>query len=245
MKQQRLFFTLAAILTFLTFQSCAKSDTNALQEAQYCLNKATAAGARACVAGIASNTTAYSNSLKCAAIFISEGFGSATSLATALDSINSPGTCPGGCSSTVNAMSSFKFVSGGTLTAPERAVNNATAAEAFTACTASNVKSYVTISSLFKIGTLASMIVYSTNGGSAPPTAADLEIAIGSMDNATMGDLVITTSAAVCSDTTNATDATKTYCAELANALASPTATPAGIGACMKGKLADPTFVCT
>ena len=246
MKMHRIFLTVTAALALFTFQSCQKSDTNALQEAQYCLNKASAGTAKACVAGIASNVSAYSKSLKCAAIFISEGFGSASSLATALDSINSaaPGGCAGGCSSTINTMSTFKFSSGGITTPAERAVNNATAADAFAECSASGVKSYVTISSLFKIGTLTSMIAYGLNGP-ATPTAAELETAIASMDNATVGDLVITTSAAVCADTTNASAATKAYCAELATALASPTATPAGIGACMKAKLANPAAVCT
>lgn len=244
MKTNRFFLTVTAALAVFTFQSCQKSDTNALQEAQYCLNRASASEARACVAGIASNTTAYSSSLKCASIFISEGFGSAASLATALDSINSPapGGCTGGCSSTINTMSTFRFTSSGTTTGPQRDANNATAADAFAECSASGVKSYVTISSLFKIGTLASMIAYGTT---ATPTVADIENAIATMDDATMGNLVITTSAAVCTNTTDASDATKAYCAELATALASPTATAAGIGACMKAKLANPAAVCT
>ncbi len=243
MKMHRLFFTVTAALSVFTFQSCQKSDTNALQEAQYCLNRASAGEARSCVAGIASNTSAYSSSLKCAAIFISEGFGSANSLATALDSINSPppGGCAGGCSSTVNTMSTLRFTSSGVSTLAERNANNAIAADAFSECSASGVKSYVTISSLFKIGTLASMIAY---GVTASPTTADLETAIGTMDDATMGNLVITTSAAVCGDTTNATDSTKAYCAELAAALASPAGTPASIGACMKLKLATPGANC-
>lgn len=241
MKMHRLFLTVTAALTFMTFQSCQKSDTNALQEAQYCLNKASSGQARGCVAGIASNTSAYSKSLKCAAIFISEGFGSASSLATALDTINTPGTCPGGCSSTVNAMATFNFKSAGVTLPAERAANNVTAADAFSECSGSGVKSYVTISSLFKIGTMTSMIAYGLNGPGAAPTPAQLEIAIAAMDDATVGSLVITTSAAVCADTTNASDATKTYCAELAVALASPTGTPASIGACMKAKLANPS----
>lgn len=243
MKMPRIFFTVTAALTIFTFQSCQKSDTNALQEAQYCLNKASAGEAKACVAGISSNTTAYSSSLKCAAIFISEGFGAASALATALDSINSPGTCPGGCSSTVNALTTFKFASAGTATPTQRAANNTTASEAFVECSASGVKSYVTISSLFKIGTLTAMIAFPTIVG-VTPTAAELEAAIATLDNATIGDLVIITSAAVCADTTNASNATKAYCAELATALASPTATPAGIGACMKAKLANPAAIC-
>lgn len=226
-------------LALTTFSSCQKSDTNALQEAQLCLNKATPANAKACVASIASNTTSFANSLRCSSIFISEGYGAANAFVSALDSINTTGTCGGGCSSTVNALTTFKFSSAG-VTPQGIITNNATAAEAFTVCSASNVKAYTTISSLFKLGTLAAMAAGLTN-----PTPNDIKAVLATLPAATLGDLVITTSATVCADTTGASAATKAYCAELAKALASPTATPAGIGACLKAKLDNPAAVCT
>ncbi|MEK6628146.1 MAG: hypothetical protein AABY53_05930, partial [Bdellovibrionota bacterium] len=81
--------------------------------------------------------------------------------------------------------------------------------------------------------------------GLSNPTATELETAIGTLDAATLGDLVIATSAAVCTNTTDASEETKKYCAEMAAALAAPTSTPAGVGACLKAKLADPAAVCT
>ena len=238
MKISKLIFSLTATLAFITFQSCQKSDLNNLQEAQFCLNKATAGTAKACVTSIASNTTSYANSLRCSAIFISEGYGAANAFATALETMNSPGTCTGGCSSTVSALGTFKFTSAG-VTAQGQIDNNATAAEAFTVCSASGLKSYTTIGSLFKIGTLAAMAAGLTN-----PTPDQIEAAIGGLSAQTLGELVITTSAAVCTDTTNASSATKTYCAELAAALTSPAGTPASIGACLKLKLATPGTAC-
>lgn len=240
MNVQKLFFALSLLIAFTGFQSCQKSNTNALQEAQYCLNKASASEAKACVAGIASDVSSYASSLKCASIFISEGYGSASSLATALESMNTAGTCAGGCSPSVNALTTFKFNSAGVATPADRATNNANATEAFTVCNNSKVKSYTTISSLFKIGTLAAMAV-----GVANPTADEIKGVLNSLDNATVGDLVISTTATVCADTTNASTATIAYCKELTAAMASPTATPAGIGACMKLKLETPTATCT
>lgn len=238
MKSFRLTLLAAMTLALTTFSSCQKSDTNALQEAQLCLNKATPAMAQACVAGIASNTTSFANSLRCSSIFISEGYGAANAFVNALDSINTTGTCGGGCSSTVNALTTFKFSSAG-VTAQGIIDNNAKAAEAFAVCSASNIKAYTTISSLFKIGTLAAMLAGVTN-----PTPDQIKTQISNLPAATLGDLVITTSATVCADTTKASAATKAYCTELAAALASPAATPTSIGACLKLKLVTPGTPC-
>lgn len=239
MKIRQLFFALTATLTFTTFQSCSKSDTNALQEAQYCLNKAAAADAKACVAGIAANTTSYSNSLKCAAIFISEGYGSASSLATSVDTLKNPTGCGGGCSATVDAAAAFNFHSSGSTT--PNATDLATAAEAFSVCNASNVKFYAQISSLFQLGTITANIA-----GTSTPSPAAVKAALTTADATTLGNLVLTTHASVCTDVTNASDATKAYCTELSSTLtkSSSQTDPAIIGACLKLLLATPGTNC-
>ena len=242
MKISKLIFSLTTCLVFITFQSCQKSDISNLQEAQFCLNKATAGTAKTCVAGIASNTTSYANSLRCSAIFISEGYGAANAFAAALETMNSPGTCTGGCSSTVSALTTFKFTSAGVTTAEQKASNNATAAEAFTACSSSGLKSYTTISSLFKIGTLTAMIV-----GNATLDADAIKNALtnSALSSATLGAIVTTTYASVCADTTNASAATKSYCTELNSTITkSPSTTPEAIGACLKILLANPAANC-
>lgn len=234
----RLFFTVTAALSVFTFQSCQKSDTNALQEAQYCLNRASAGEARSCVAGIASNTSAYSNSLKCASIFISEGYGTAASLASSVDTLKNPSGCSGGCSATVDAAAAFNFHKSGVTTSD--ATDMATAAEAFSICNASGVKFYAQISSLFQIGTLTANVA-----GTQTPTPLQVEAALAAVDPATLGNLVLTTHASVCSDLTNASDATKAYCAELSATLTASNSTdPAVIGACLKLKLATPGAAC-
>lgn len=219
---------MTAALASTTLFSCAKSDTDALQNAQLCLNKATPGTAEACVTGIASNTTAFASSLRCSAIFISQGYNTPSSFLNAIDAINSPETCTGTCSSTINALTTFHFSS------------STAATQAFSECSASGVKFYTQLSSLFKIGTEAQIIAGVTN-----PTADQIQTAIATIPDATMGQIVITTYNSTCTDLTSASDSTKKYCAELKTAIEAPTATQAGIGACLKAKLANPAATCT
>ncbi|MBY0554406.1 hypothetical protein K2P97_07750 [bacterium] len=229
MKNYKLLIALTATLASTTLFSCAKTDTDALQSAQACLNNAAPSAAEACVSGISSNSSAFASSLRCSAIFISQGYNTPSSFLNAIDAINSPETCSGGtCSSTVNALVSFNFTT------------NLAATQAFNECSASGVKFYTQLSSLFKIGTEAKIL-----SGFANPTAQQIADAIGTISDTTMGQIVTTTYSSVCTDLTSASDATKKYCAELKAAIEAPTSTTAGIGACLKAKLANPAAVCT
>lgn len=230
MNNYKIVLALTAALAITTFSSCQKTQTDELQNAQLCLNTAAPSAAQACVAKIASNTTAYASSLRCSAIFISEGYNTPSSFLNAIEAINSPETCTGTCSSTVNALTTFHFST------------DLLAAQAFTECGASGVKFYTQLSSLFKIGTAAFVILGSPG---TTPTADDIAGAIATIPDATMGEIVINTYASVCTDLTSASDATKSYCAELKVAIEAPTATTAGIGACLKAKLANPVPACT
>lgn len=247
---QKLILALVMALALVGLQSCQKSELTDLQEAQYCLNTSSAANAKDCVSKIAANTSSFANSLKCSAIFISEGFGTPSSFLTALESINSPESCTGTCSSTVNALNALKFTqSGDVTTVAGRAANNATAAEAFTACSQSNVKFYAQISSLFKIGTLTAMLAHATSGLTANPTQDQIKAELANLPPETIGEIVISTSAAVCGNITADTPAaTKKYCDELAVALAAPSAaggSATAIGTCLKLKLENPAATCS
>ena len=96
------------------------------------------------------------------------------------------------------------------------------------------------IASLFKIGTFAANIAYQTNGG-VTPTPDQIEASIASLPDADMGALATQTYGATCQDTTNASDSTKKYCAELGVAV-NGGGTQAQVGACLKAKLANPAF---
>lgn len=233
---------LAAALLILS--SCQKSEVNDLQEAQSCLNTAPAASARSCVDKIANDTSPAANSLKCSAIFISEGYGTAASFVDAIESINGTSGCTSGCSSTVNALNALSFKSGDVAgDANARTKNNQTAAEAFDVCSKANVKFYTQISSLFKIGTEVSMLAYAAGIGGTQPTEDEIKAQISQMDAEPLGQLVTTTYNSACQDTTNASDATKKYCDELQTAIAGYT-TNTQIGNCLKIKLEDPNGVC-
>lgn len=215
--------SLAALMLTFTFQSCQKGELTELHTAQLCLNTASAGAARACVTSIASNTTEYANSLRCSAIFISEGFSTPAQFINALNAINGSG-CGGGCSPTLNALGTLNFGS-----------NSTVANEAFTTCSKSGVKFYTQISSMFKMGTLAVIAA-----GVSNPTASQIETNLGTMPSSELGELATTAHASVCSDLTNASNETKQYCNDLSVALLAGSSSTA-IGDCLKARLADPT----
>ncbi len=234
------------IPTLLIFSSisCKKSELEDLKNAQICLNTSPAAEARTCVASLSGDNSELANALKCSAVFISEGFGTPTSLLSALDQINNAsGSCTGGCSSSIDAMLALNFDSGDLSQVADRNANIATANEAVGFCTASGIKIYSQISSIFKIGTDLSMLAYATSGGAAI-VANDLQAEIANLNNADLGNLVLTTYASACNGSAESqADSTAEYCAELSTAIGGSTSATI-VGNCMKIKLDDPNAVC-
>ena len=230
------------LTTVLALASCQKTSTDNLKETQLCLNNSAPSEARACLDKISSDSSAQANKLRCAGIFISEGFNSPASFTTALDQINGSGSCTGGCSSTIDAMNSFNFHSGDNSDVTNREHNLAVSLEAFNYCSAAETNIYMQISSIFRIGTLAAMTAYATTNG-ATPTVDQIKTAVGSLSNSDVGAIVMTTYTTSCQNLTTASDATKKYCAELETAVNGGT-TEDAIGACLKKKLADPAATC-
>ncbi|MFZ3230387.1 MAG: hypothetical protein WA160_09290 [Pseudobdellovibrio sp.] len=229
----------------IAFCSCQKSSINDLQDAQLCLDKSVPASAKQCVEKIASDTSENGYKLKCAAVFISEGFNSPASFTSALDQIKSPTSshgCTGSCSSTLAVMNSFNFSSGDNTQASNRLKNNNTAAEAFSYCSLSGVKIYEQISSLFKLGTMLTMLTPAVTAGGVP-TVAQLQAAVSSLPPADVGAIVMTTYQSTCLNLTGASDSTKQYCAELGTAVAGGT-TETAIGTCLIAKLNNPSATC-
>ncbi len=233
--------TIATSFLFSCQKASSKDD---LKEAQLCLNSSAPAEARGCLTKIASDVSATAYKLRCAAVFISEGFNTAASFTDALDKLKNPGSCSGGCSSTVNAINSLNFHKGTSLNtdAPARQRNIDVATEAYTYCSLADTNIYQQISSIFRIGTLASMAAYQVTGG-ATPTEDDIKTAIGTLPDATLGSIAVSTYNGSCTDVTNASDSTKAFCTELGIAVNSKSG-DAAIGACFKYKLANPTLNC-
>lgn len=238
----------AFIILVFSLVSCQKNDTDLMQEAQACLNNSPASQARSCVSQISSVSTPAAFKLKCAAIYISEGFGAASSLITALNKINDNGAsgCTGNCSSTIAVMHSFKFSSGDNSQPSNRTRNLATADEAVTTCGQTGSKAYVQISSLFKLGTLASMTAYATPGGvaGAEPTEDEIKAAVASLSNDDVGTIAATTYQITCIGNENPSDATVKLCTELETAIGTHGTNYTAIGDCLKHKLVDTTYVC-
>ncbi len=247
--KKTLITTAIALLTTALF-SCQKSATENLKDAQLCLNSSAPADARGCLSKIESDTSALANKLRCSAVFISEGFNTPASFISALDKLNSPGTCGTGCSSTVNAVTALSFKSGNNVGGSAAAVasrqrNLDVSAEAYTYCEQSETPIYFQISSLFRIGTLASMTAYSVTGvAGTTPTETEIKTALGALPAADLGAIAIATYQATCQNIANASDSTKTYCAQLAATQGSGSGSATDVGICFKLKLNDPNAVC-
>ena len=164
--------------------------------------------------------------------------------------MNTPtGTCGGGCSSTVNAVTALSFKSGNNVGLTQAAIdsrkrNNDVAAEAYSYCQLSETPIYFQISSLFKIGTLASMFAYGSNGLTGTPTTDQIKMALGQLQPAELGAIAIATYQASCQNIENASDSTKTYCAELAAAQTSGNGSATAVGTCFQIKLNNPAAAC-
>jgi hypothetical protein len=241
-------FRLKQIILFsilATMFSCAKSDKNDLKEAQICLDNSAPSEARACLSKISSNESPQAYKLRCAAVFISEGFNTSSSFIAALDKLTNPsGGCTTTCSSTVAAISALTFKNANNANAADRSRSNAAADEAFSYCSLAETNIYMQISSLFKIGTSTANSAYVAMGGAATgatPTADQIQTALGTLNNTDMGNLAVATYGATCQDTSKASDSTKAYCAQL-GASVKGGGTTDQIGACLKGKLANPSY---
>ncbi len=229
------------LIAVLAFTSCQKSSVEDLQDAQLCLNTVAPASAKGCVAKIASDTSPTANKLRCAAVFISEGYGSTSSFVTAIESLKTPGTCTGGCSSTVNAVTALSF--GNNAIIANRAVSLATSDDAFNYCTLSGVPLYQQISALFRLGTLASVQAHIAGSG-ATPTSTEIKTALGTLLPADLGAIAISTYAGSCQNLNASSDSTKSFCADLAIATAAGDKSPTAVGICFKSKLAGTTTGC-
>ncbi len=227
----------AFVIMTCAFYSCAKSEKNDLKETQLCLNTAAPAQAIACTDKIASNNSAQAYKLRCAAVFISEGYNTPSSFIDALDKINAGGGCSGTCSSTVAAISALTFKNANNANAADRARSSASASLAFSYCGQSETPIYMQISSLFNLGTLAANQAYAL--GTTNPTETDIKNALATLPAADLGNIASSTYNSTCMDIEKASDSTKKYCAQLSSAV-----TPGGgadaIGTRLKALLAAP-----
>lgn len=238
------------LLLSFAFMSCQKNDTDLLQEAQSCLNDSPSSEARNCVSKISSINSPAAYKLRCAAIYIHEGFGAASSLINGLNEMNNPsggGGCSGSCSSTFAVINNFNFDSGDNLDPANQARNIATANEAVETCALTESKAYIQVSSLFKIGTMAKMSAFASLIAPTPgqePTPSEIQAALSGLPAAEIGELATTTYNLACTNNSNPSDSAQKYCAELSESISSYGSNFSAIGSCLLGKIDDENHVC-
>ncbi len=247
---KKILIAAALIITTTSLFSCQKSATENLKDAQICLNTSAPAEVRGCLSKIEGDTSALAYKLRCSAVFISEGFNTPASFITALDSLKTPTGCGGTCSSTVSAVTALSFDSGNNAGPSAPAVANRqrnldVSVEAYNYCELSETPIYFQISSLFRIGTLASMTAFSVTGvAGTAPTETEIKAALTALPNDQLGAIAIATFEATCQNLETASDSTKTYCAELAAAQSSGDGSANDVGVCFKAKLNNPAAAC-
>lgn len=240
----------ALLLLSFVVMSCQKNETDLLQEAQSCLNDSPSSEARNCVSKISSINTPASYKLRCAAIYIHEGFGAASALINGLNEMNNPsggGGCSGSCSPTFAVINNFNFHSGDNLDPANQARNIATANEAVETCALTESKAYIQVSSLFKIGTMAKMSAFGALVAPTPgqePTPAEIQAALTALPPAEIGELATTTYNLACASNLNPSDSAKKYCDELSESISTHGSNFSAIGSCLLGKIDDENFVC-
>lgn len=238
--------------TFL-FLGCQKSEKDALQSAQLCLNNATPENARSCVDKISDLYSPNAQKLKCSAIYLAEGFGTASQIITLLDSLdsNAGSQCnTGNCSPTLAVITELSFKNGDNSIIANRDKNLSLAEEAMATCSNTGFKSYVQISSLFKIGTMAAMQAY-TLRDLVPPLNPNDPISIDEVKDAVadlppqeLGKIAYDAYHMVCAGNISPTSSTQDYCNELNKAMSNYGDNYNSIGQCLIQILQDSQATC-
>lgn len=151
----------------LGLAGCEETDADKIGDAQFCLDKATAATAQSCLDKIEGIETAGANVVRCSAGFMTEGFTDAARLIDAIDQLESGGDGASGLMSLL----AFRSKSSGAL-------NKAFVDEVFGFCEKSGQGSLVKLGTLAKAATTLAAISIPTLSNSTPLTANDIKDAI-------------------------------------------------------------------
>lgn len=250
---------LLTLIVSLMQPGCGEKDRDKLGDAQNCLDKSAPSTAKACMDKISGNESAAAYTLRCASVFIAQGFDKPDRYISAFDQLNQNPTCPGGCSSTLGLMQVLSFSANGSGlgNATQRNANLADSAEAFNYCQKSGSQSYYLLSSIVRSATILNMSAAALGlGGGGTPTQAELEaaaaaIAAGNVavtDIATpavVGAIVTSTYETSCANAQNQSADQLKLCTELSTAIsASPSQSADDIGACILKKWQNPAATC-
>lgn len=211
----------AVFVPFLAFGlvNCSgKKDADKVADAQACLNSAVASTAADCTSKVEGLTTAGANSVRCAAIFIQQGFSNPATIASVANTAKS-GT---GTSSTTAVMGAFAFRA---LSTPLDNYNQSN--QALAVCADSGSKGLAFLATTASIATTANYLSSVTAGctGSSDVTAAlsCLKGADNATADAAVGTVVVSAYQSSCTGTTSG--ANQEFCTQFAAATAGCAAT--------------------
>ncbi len=157
-------------LALLTTSGCGtKTNGDKVKEAQQCLNTSTPASAPDCLEKITGLESEAAYLIRCAALFIQQGFATPATIATAADSLKGGSST----SSTAAAMTVLAFNS-----SSSQATNYTNSNLAVTYCTLSKSKGLTMLASLAQMATAAN---YVKNTISACTAAADMNAQLACM----------------------------------------------------------------
>ena len=210
---------------FLT--GCETSEDDSVNQAQACLDKATdATSADACAAKVAGISGARAAVIRCSAIFIGQGF--TTQSTKFLDAFNALKNKDAGTNSTISMISYLSF-SG---TDMNDAIAKADAA--VTHCTETGLEGMIMFANMAKLST--NLKAAASLPAGATPTPAQLQAAIGGLDDETAGEVAIAVADNYCKDSSTHD---VEFCGQFNSSTASESMTTAEIGALLKQHLAD------
>ncbi len=156
-------------ICFLSFVlvSCNKnSEADKLSQAQDCLDTATASTVSQCMEKVTGLESSGAYLIRCAAMFIADGFDDTTRLTAAFSNMTNTGTGSSGTDASLSVMSALSFKNGGSASA-----NQTNASLALSYCEKSGSKGLILLSGIASMGT--SMISLASCGTDISCAIAD------------------------------------------------------------------------
>ncbi|WP_373998366.1 hypothetical protein [Bdellovibrio bacteriovorus] len=159
--------------------ACSETVSDRIGDAQLCLDNATPEQAQGCIADIESVDRADAHVLKCAAGFVTEGFGTGDRFRRSFRQLDENGD------GTPGLLGYLAFASQGTPN-----LNRAFALKTDIACQKSEQKSMRLFGSLALAATTIAELGGLTWDSQTPPTAADIRTAITTMENSGSANII-------------------------------------------------------
>lgn len=150
-------FSRITILSLLSISlvHCAATESDKIRDAQDCLNKATTATARTCYNKVSGVSSRGASLIRCAALFVEQGFSSPSQLQSIITSMQGSGSNP-----TATSMVALSFKAHGVSASDSTDVTNAS--DAAVQCAASGSNGLMMLASMSSMATSISQLAGGT-----------------------------------------------------------------------------------